>query len=86
MERTSKSWKRSKLSYLEFFYGSEYKSWKDLDTHDDRRLYCNTYEQIIDAINSLDDDPHNFVCVAMNKYIEEQENMMDRIIANFNPL
>lgn len=86
MERTSKNWKRRKLSYFEFFYGDNYKTWKELDLHDDRRLYCNIYEQVVDAINSLDDSPVVFVCVAMNKHIEEQENIMDRIISVFNPI
>lgn len=86
MERTSKSWKRRKLSYLEFYYGDNYKVWKDLDTGDDRQLYCNTYEMIKEAIESLDDNPLSFVCVAMNGYIEKEEIMLDRIISNFNPL
>ncbi len=86
MRRTSKSWKRRKLSYLEFFYGDNYKVWNELDLHDDRRLYCNIYELIKEALESLDDNPVNFVCVAMNKYIEENENIMDRVISNFNPI
>lgn len=86
MERTSKNWKRRKLSYLDFFYGSEYRAWKNLDTYDDRRLYCNTYEQIKEAIESLDDEPVAFVRVAMNDHIEKQEIMLDRIISNFNPV
>lgn len=86
MKEVTKSWKRRKLSYLEFFYGDNYNEWKDMDYLDDRYLYCNMYEQIEEALNTLDDNPVSFVRVAMNNHIDEQEIILDRIIDKFKPL
>ena len=66
------TWKEQKLQYLKYRFEKKYLYWKDRDLHDDRRLYCNCYEILTAAINSLPDEPHLTVCVAMNEHMNNQ--------------
>lgn len=77
------SWKKSKLDYIELFYGDAYKQFKADDAHDDRRVYINTYEMIVNAIKSLRKEPDIFVRVAMNDAINRELEMMRDIGRRF---
>lgn len=74
-------WKERTLNYIDFMYKEKAEAWKD--KHDDRKLFSNTYYTIRDAILSLEDEPHNFVCVAMNRSIKEDYETMNRILKHF---
>ena len=65
-------------------YGDCYRKWKDTDFFDDRRLYCNIMEQIIDALAQLPDDPCPWVCVAVNKLLDEDCETLDSIKNHFH--
>lgn len=84
---TRDDWKHLKLAVLYNKYGKLAVKWNDIfpPVSDDRRVYMNIYHQLITAINSLPDNPHNVVCVAMNRYITEETKILDEIKERFNP-
>lgn len=76
------TWKEHKLNYMQFMYGdkiTEYEHCKD-----DRRVYFNIYNMIIEALNDLPDEPNNYICVAMNHQIDEDLKILDRIRLHFD--
>lgn len=79
-------WKHTKLKLLEMAYGRQAKAWNNLypPVNDDRRVYIVIYHQIVDAVNSLPDNPHAMVCVAMNHQINEETKTLDKIQATFS--
>ena len=79
MERIT--WKQGKLSYLKLMYGGPVGMFADHD--DDRQLYVNTYNQIIEAVESMPDTPNNYVAVALNAKIRRDLEMLDRIQGRF---
>ena len=76
------SWKESKKHTMETFYGKYLKEFEGYS--DDRKIYCNTYEMIMKALESLPDDPQCYVRCAMNQTINNDMGMMDRIILRFH--
>lgn len=74
-------WKSLKLGVLEIQYGKLAKEWNNVfpPVSDDRRVYINIYNQLIEAVKSLSDNPNNVVCVAMNRYIAEEKKTLDEI-------
>ena len=77
----NKTWKSAKLEFLKYKYEKKAEEWKEY--HDDRRLFSNKYYQIITAIETLPEEPNNYVCVAMNDAIKEDREVLDRIIKRF---
>lgn len=76
------TWKEHKLNYMQFMYGdkiAEYEHCKD-----DRRVYFNIYNMIIEALNDMPDEPNNYICVAMNHKIDEDLKTLDRIRLHFD--
>lgn len=76
------TWKDAKYEYLRLNYKRYYLKWYGL-YNDDRSIYCNMYWQIIDALDSVVDDPAPLARRGLNIAIREAMNAMDRIIANF---
>ena len=79
----NRDWKSRKLAVLELDYGEKATAWAGEPIEDDRRVFVNTYYQIIEAVQSLPDNPHTIVCVAMNRYIDSMKKVMDDILARF---
>lgn len=79
------SWKTKKLMALEREYGKEAKAWSEIEpkVYDDRSVYINIYKVLVEALNSLEDEPHSVVRVAMNRYIAEAKKTMDKIRSKF---
>ena len=77
-----KTWKEAKIDYLEFFFKKDAERWEPMS--DDRRLFHNMYNQIMEAINSLPNKPNNYVCVALNRLIGEDIKTMKEIQERFN--
>lgn len=72
------SFKERKIRQMEYFYGATYNAFVEQDPHDDRRVYINIYNEIIEALNSLPKNPNNYVCVAMiNAINEDLETLKD---------
>lgn len=80
------SWKYLKLWVWAHDYGDKAEEWNNImpPVTDDRRIFINTYRQIYEAIESLPENPHNVVTVAMNHFIAEERLMMDEIRGRFN--
>lgn len=78
-------WKYLKLEVLKMEYGKQAEEWNNIfpPVSDDRRVYINIYHQLTEAVKSLTDNPHNVVCVAMNRYIAEEKKTLDEIKAVF---
>ena len=74
-------WKSLKIAVLEMEYGKKADEWNNIypPVSDDRRVYINIYHQLIEAVQSLTDNPNTIVCVAMNRYITEEKKTLDEI-------
>ena len=72
------TYKALHLKYLKMRYGEKAEQWKDITT-DDRLIYCNIYHMMIEALESLPDEPNNYVCVALNKKMERDCSTLESI-------
>lgn len=79
----AQTWKEFKLDYMHYFFAEKYDEWVNADVHDDRRVFTNMYRMIINALNQLPDEPDNYICVAMNKSMHEDIDVMKRIMRHF---
>lgn len=77
----NKTWKQKKIEFVKHFYGDKVEAWKD--EHDDRRLYVNIYNMIIEALETLPEEPNNYICVAINREIAKDRETMDEIREHF---
>lgn len=74
------SWKDRKLYFLER-YEADAKRWQD--EKDDRKLFSVIYDKLVEAINSLPDNPNLTVIVAMNQYMAGEFETLDHIRKHF---
>jgi len=79
--KREKSWKEFTIDSMRFDYGLHAELFAD--EHDDRRLFTNMYNQIMEAVECLPDNPPAFVCVAMNHKIDESRGTMDAILDRY---
>ncbi len=80
------SWKELHLHTLERLYGELAKEWADaklLET-DPRKALVDGYHEIVEALETLPDNPVIGICNAMNFYISHVVDRMDRIKAIVN--
>lgn len=77
-----KSWKQMYKDHLRRHYGDAAERWKD-ETHDDRLVFVNCYRIMQEALDSLPDEPHNFVRVAVTRKIHETMETLDSIAEVF---
>jgi len=76
------AWVKKKLEYHEFKYKKIYDKWTEFN--DDRRLFCNMYEIIRDAILAISEVDNNFVQVAFNHEENIKYETMDEIVNYFS--
>ena len=76
-----KTWKQAQLHDIEIRYGGCVEEYKDFT--DDRMVYVKIYKQIIEAIESLPEEPHNYIKVAMFHQINKDKEILNRIYSNF---
>ena len=76
-----KTWKQARLHSIEIQYGTIYDMFKGHD--DDRQVFCNTYDSIERALNSLPEEPDSYIKVAMWRQINKDKELLDRIYATF---
>ena len=76
-------WANEKLKYLKWSFGEfyEYAIWTEQT--DDRRLYVNVYNMVCEAIEAVKDIDNNFVQVALNKKIRQEQEMLSGIKKSF---
>ena len=80
-EMKKDTWKSLKLTVLRYSYAKEAERWANEE--DDRRLFHNTYNQIVRGVNSLPDEPDLYVRVAMDALIKKDCEMLGRIKTRF---
>ena len=79
-----KSWKQIHLDHIHFAFRAKAEEWsKEERLHDDRLVFCNIYRLMEEALNSLPDEPNNYVCVAMNRKMEADRQILNEILAVF---
>ena len=79
----TKTWKARKLHDLDIRFGTSYRDFKEGGYVDDRRVFVNTYEIIVQALESLPEEPVSYIRVAMWRQINRDYKMMDEILAKF---
>ncbi len=75
------TWKQAKIHDFDIRFGGCVEEFKGFD--DDRKVYVNTYNQIIEALNELPEEPVSYIKVAMWRQINRDIEMLDRIQARF---
>lgn len=81
-----KTWKEAKLtSFIKRNSGlyAEYKKAVENGCDDDRRVFVRLFDQIINAVASLPDEPDSYIKVAVWRQINHDQDTLDRIAANF---
>lgn len=73
---------KTKMSILKNLYAKEYREWNG-KYKDDRQLYCNLYEMLVEALEVLSDIENNFIWCAFNKEFREELKIMDDIRERF---
>lgn len=82
--KNTKSWKTLHLDHLKFKYAAKAAEWTAAEyLHDDRLVFVNVYRLMIEALESLPDEPNNYICVAMNAKMEKDRQMLDEILDVF---
>ena len=76
------TWKSRKLWQVRRKYEVNVEKWKDV-YNDDRRIFVNMFNIMIEAICFLPEEPCTFICVAMNDKIEKYMETMDSILEHF---
>lgn len=76
-----KTWKQTKLRSVKNEFGGRIEEFKGFD--DDRRVYINIYNEIIDAIESLPDEPHGYIKCAVTHQIKADKEILYRISEKF---
>lgn len=79
-------WKHLKLWVWANDYEAKVIEWMNLfpPVKDDRREYLNTYKTVYDAIDSLPDNPPEWVCVAISHELRTERERMNGILSRFN--
>lgn len=78
----NKPWKQMWKDHLRNRYGAAAERWKD-ETHDDRLVFVNCYRKLQEALDSLDDEPHYFVALAVTERMQGTMKTMDEIAETF---
>jgi hypothetical protein len=76
------TWKERQKETLREYYAKYIPEFENHD--DDRRIYCNTYKMLARALEELPEEPEVFTKCAMNKAINQELCMLDRIILRFH--
>ena len=83
----AKTWKESKINYMKFLYGEKVpkytKEMEEAKFRDDRQVYINTYNYIMEMLETLPDEPHLYVRVAINDKMAEDIKMLQEINLHF---
>ena len=74
---SKRSWRQRRIDSLNYNYGVYAERWTD--KHDDRKVFSNIYFMVLEALESLPEEPNNLVCVAMHKQIDEERKVLDEI-------
>ena len=71
-----------KMNLLKNVYGKKYHEWNG-KYKDDRQLYCNLYEMLVEALETMKNIKNNFIWCAFNKEFKEELRIMHDIEERF---
>lgn len=76
-----KTWKQMKIEFMQRNYGHHI---EEFEGHkDDRLVYINTYNSIMEALESLPEEPHSYIKVAMFRQLNRDKEQLNSIINRF---
>ncbi|MBO7669700.1 MAG: hypothetical protein J6S60_03835 [Oscillospiraceae bacterium] len=79
---TTKDWKKAKRNTIVKYYGDHIDEFMGYD--DDREVYVNTYNLLLNVCDSIPDDlPNGYVRAAIVEKMRKDMKMMDEIKARF---
>ena len=79
-----KTWKQRIIHDVKVQYGGCIEEYKGHD--DDRLVYVGTFNLIIEALNTLPEEPVSYIKVAILRQINHDKEMLDRIRARFTDI
>lgn len=71
----------NKISLLRVKYKKYRAEWENQD--DDRRVFCNIYDMLIEACEDMKHVTNNFIWIAFNRRYNEELQTLDEILARF---
>ena len=82
-----KTWKSEKIKYMRCLYGKNVEKYEkeiaEADHLDDRKVYIIIYNKIMEMLDTLPDEPHLYVKVAINSKMEEDTDTLKSINLHF---
>lgn len=81
MEKTKKDVNNYR-DYLRLSFGKQYKIW--LKCADDRKLFCNIYETLMESLDEMENVSNNLVWVAYHEKFREEYQMLKNIKERFS--
>lgn len=79
------SWKQVELASIQALYGKWHTKYAEVvkTVYDDRTVFVNLYRMMVQAVESLPEEPDNYVCVAIDKQLDEDRKILQSIIRTF---
>ena len=82
MKHTAKSSIGIKKNLLKTNYSEQREEWKGV-CYDDRRLYCDIFDMLTEALDDMQGVENNWVWAAFNEQFSKELKMLDQIKTNF---
>jgi len=77
------TWKSRRLGFMDHQYGEAAKRWKD-ETHDDRCGFVNLYNRMVQALETLPDEPDLYLRNALDEKLTRDWKTLDEIMMRFD--
>ncbi len=71
----------TKIKLMELRYGKYRKAWED--TSDDRKIFCNTYDMLIEACECMKSVRNTLIHVVFNRQFNDEEKTLEEILQQF---
>ena len=71
----------TKIKLLNLRYGKYRKAWEG--TSDDRKVFCNIYDMLVEACECMKSVRNNLIHVAFNRQFKEEEETLKEILQRF---
>lgn len=71
----------TKIKLLNLRYGKCRKAWES--TSDDRKVFCNIYDMLVEACECMKSVSNNLIHVAFNRQFKEEEETLKEILLRF---
>lgn len=78
---SNKTWKEKKLNYLERFFRENAEEWKS--AYGERKEFSDRYYMIKEALETLEDEPHDYIKIAFSIKFTKDTHTMEGIQEQF---